>query len=105
MITATLSQRWPVLSLVQQMAHIGGEVSRGRHWREKDFALSEAAFENALELLGCTIADPRWRGRLRELTRLRELLRDSLKNGSREYACSFEELDQYFLDFARAARQ
>lgn len=86
------------------MAHIGGEVSRGRHWREKDFALSEMAFENALELLGCTIADPRWRGRLREIARLREVLCD-VWSGSRAYACSLEELDQYFLDFARAARQ
>ncbi len=85
------------------MAHTGGELGRARHWREKDAALSKRAFENALELLGYTIEDPRWRVRVRELACVREALVDA-QAGSRAYACSLEELDQYFLDFARAAR-
>jgi acyl-CoA hydrolase len=61
------------------------------------------AFERALELLDLTLADPRWRGRLREIARVRELLCDAAAGGH-EYSTTLEDLDRYFLAFAVAAR-
>jgi acyl-CoA hydrolase len=63
-----------------------------------------AAFERALELLDLTLADPRWRGRLRELARAREVLCDAA-DGGREYGATLADLDRYFLDFALLARR
>jgi hypothetical protein len=61
------------------------------------------AFERALELLDLTLADPRWRDRLREIARARELLCDAATGGA-EYGTTLEDLDRYFLAFALAAR-
>jgi hypothetical protein len=54
-------------------------------------------------LLDLTIADPRWRGRLKELLRAREALGDAVLGGE-EYGTELEGLDRYFLHFAAAAR-
>ena len=40
------------------------------------YEASKQAFERALELLSLTILDPKHKGRLRELTRVREALID-----------------------------
>lgn len=96
--------RWFRLSLAEQLAHVGSEVSRARRWQNQDPKLFEGAFGRALELLGLTIADPRWRGRLKELARLREVLGDAYLGGA-AYRSSFEALDRYFLPFAVAARK
>jgi len=61
------------------------------------------AFERALELLDLTLADSRWRGRLREIARARELLCDAATGGT-EYGTMLEGMDRYFLAFAVAAR-
>lgn len=58
----------------------------------------------ALELLDLTIRDPRWRHRLKELTRAREFLCDAWLGG-KEYHSDLEGLNRYFLDFALAARR
>ncbi len=69
--------RWRTLSLVEQLANVGSEVERALSWAAKgDRDHRDMALERALELLDLTIADPRHRGRLRELTRLREALLD-----------------------------
>ncbi|MHB8893754.1 MAG: hypothetical protein ACYC99_01070 [Candidatus Geothermincolia bacterium] len=68
--------RWFELPLVEQMANIGSEIERTISWRDRNAKNSEAAFDRGLELLDLTIADPRHRRRLRELTRLREALAD-----------------------------
>jgi hypothetical protein len=49
------------------------------------------------------LADPRWRHRLRDIARARELLCDAAAGGS-EYGTTLEDLDRYFLAFAVAAR-
>lgn len=68
--------RWFDLPLVEQMANIGSEVERTISWRGRNTKNSDTAFDRSLELLDLTIADPRHRRRLRELTRLREALAD-----------------------------
>jgi hypothetical protein len=95
--------RWEALSLAAQLANVGSEVGRARRWRGRDERRAMAAFDRALELLDLTLADPRWRGRLREIDRARELLCDAFDGGS-EYGTTLEAMDRYFLAFAVAAR-
>jgi hypothetical protein len=95
--------RWGQLSLAAQLANVGAEVGRMARWQGHDDRLATAAFERALELLDLTLADPRWRGRLREIARAREMLCDAAAGG-REYGASLEDLDRYFLAFATADR-
>jgi hypothetical protein len=73
-------------------------------WRARDARLMNGAFERALELLDLTLGDPRWRNRLCEIARARELLCAAALGGGREYRTSLEDLDRYFLAFAVAAR-
>lgn len=94
---------WSKLSLFEQMGNVGSEISRALNWRGRD----EKSFKNsgarALELLDLTIADPRWRTRLKELARARELVGGALFGG-KEYETSLEDLNRYFFHFAIAAR-
>jgi hypothetical protein len=95
--------RWGQLSLTEQLANVGSEVGRMLRWRGRDERLMTGAFHRALDLLDLTLADPRWRDRLREIARARELLCDAAADG-REYGTRLEDLDRYFLAFAVAAR-
>ena len=94
--------RWFEMSLIEQMANIGSEVERTIAWRGRNEKNSTAAFERGLELLDLTIADPRHRRRLRELTRLREALADYFvfDNG---YHSTDEAWRRYFHAFTYAA--
>ncbi len=94
---------WGRLSLAEQLGNVGSEVGRMRRWRDRDERLATAAFDRALELLDLTLADARWRGRLKEIARARELLCDAA-SGGREYGATLDELDRYFLEFALLAR-
>jgi hypothetical protein len=96
--------RWHELDLVEQLANVGSEVGRMLRWRERDRDRATRAFERALELLDLTLADPRWRARLREIARARELLCDAAVGGH-AYGTKLEDLDRYFLAFAAAARR
>lgn len=96
--------RWRELSLVEQLANVGAEVGRMRRHQGQSEARAAAAFERALELLDLTLADPRWRGRLKEIARARELLCDAA-SGGQAYKSTLEDLDRYFLWFAVAARR
>ncbi len=98
------SGRWQKLSLVEQLGNIGSEVSRARRWFSKDQKLYEGAVLRALELFDLTMADPRWRGRLREIARARELFCDAI-TGGKEYKSSLKDLERYFFYFAFAARR
>jgi hypothetical protein len=95
--------RWARLTLAEQLANVGSEVGRMVRWRARNAGLATGAFERALELLDLTLADPRWRERLREIARARELLCDAAAGGG-DYGTSLEALDRYFLAFAVAAR-
>jgi hypothetical protein len=95
---------WHKLSLAEQLANVGAEVGRMRRRQAVAEPAASAAFERALELLDLTLADPRWRGRRKEIARARELLCDAAFGG-RAYGTTLEGLDRYFLAFAVLARR
>jgi hypothetical protein len=94
---------WHRRSLVDQLANVGSEVGRMRRWQGQNPELCERAFVRALELLDLTLSDARWRGRRRELSRVRTFLCDAM-SGGKEFGSTLEDLDRYFLAFAVAAR-
>ena len=94
---------WQKLSFYEQMGNIGSEISRALNWRDKDEKSYDNAIARAFELLDLTIADLRWRLRLKEIVRARELLADAMFGG-KEYKTTFEDLNNYFFHFALAAR-
>jgi hypothetical protein len=94
---------WFRLSLAEQLGNVGSEVSRASRWRGKDEDLFAGAVDRALELIDLTIRDSRWRHRLKEIVRVREVLCDAVLGGS-EYGSTLEDLDRYFRQFALAAR-
>lgn len=87
------SGKWSELSLIKQLANIGSEVSRARKWQGKDEKIFRGAVERALELFDLTLEDQRWRGRLREIARTREIFCDTFFGG-KEYRNSFKDLEQ-----------
>jgi hypothetical protein len=95
--------RWQGFPLVEQLAHVGSEVERALRWKSKgDEAHSRSALERGLELLDLTIADPKHLGRLREMTRLREVLLDYFV-GENSYRSSESAWHNYFHAFTVAA--
>lgn len=95
--------RWYNLSLIEQMGNIGSEISRAVRWQNKDEKLYQNSIERALELLDLTIKDSRWRMRLKEPMRVRELLCSAMLD-NKEYKTSLKDLERYFFYFALAAR-
>lgn len=95
--------RWEKFSILWQMANIGSEVERAISWRSKDANYSHKAFERALELLDLTLADSKNRPRLKELTRLREVLADYFCDDN-QFGSSDELWHKYFYAFNYAAR-
>ena len=92
------------MSLAEQMGNIGSEVSRARIWQGKDPESFESAVARALELFDLTIRDPRWRHRLKEILRSREVFCDAAL-GDGEYKSPLANLESYFDEFAIAARK
>jgi hypothetical protein len=96
--------RWLELSLVEQLAHVGSEVERALAWQGKcNPQYRDKAFERALELLTLTIGDAKNRKRLKELTRLREVLNDYFWFDN-QYRSTPELWRKYFHAFNWAAR-
>ncbi len=96
--------RWQSLTLISQLGNAGSEVERALRWKEKGNAeYSRLAFERALELIDLTIADPKNNKRLREITRMREMLVDYFF-AENEFRSTPESWRKYFLAFAVAAR-
>ena len=96
--------QWQEFTLMEQLGNIGSEISRARNWHGTDDTLFTAAVFRALELIDLTVADPRWRYRLKEILRARECAVDAYYGG-REYGTTWEDLDRYFLPYALAARK
>lgn len=95
---------WQKLSLMEQLGNIGGEVTRATRWQGKnDQNFLNAAFRT-LELFDFTLDDSRWRARLREIARAREVFCDAAFNNGAEWHTTLSDLDEYFLQFALAAR-
>ena len=96
--------RWFEFSFAEQMANIGTDVGRAINWKnKKNQEYSQNAFYRALELLSLTIADSKNKDRLKELTRLYEVLGDYFM-GNNEYGSSDELCEKYFLFFNYLAR-
>jgi hypothetical protein len=96
--------RWFRLSLVEQLANTGSEVERALNWQQRgNNEYRTRAVERALELLDLTIADARNRRRLKELTRVREVLVDYFYADNR-FGSSPARWRAYFNAFAVAAR-
>lgn len=96
-------ERWNKFSLVEQLANVGSDVIRTIEWKKKsNNEASAQAFERALELIDLTIADPKNKGRLKEIVRSREALVDHFV-----YDNSYNTTDQqwynYFFQFNYAA--
>lgn len=86
-----------------QLANVGSEVERALNWRSKNNDdYSRMALDRALELLGLTIEDPRHISRLKELTRLREVLLDYFLGGN-EFGSTDASWRNYFYAFSYAA--
>lgn len=94
---------WQRLSLMEQLGNVGSEINRALNWRGRGEKSYENAITRAFELLDLTIADPRWRLRLKEILRTREFLADAIFGG-KEYKTTLEDLNCYFFNFALAAR-
>ena len=95
--------RWQQLSLPEQLGNIGSEISRTAKWQGKDKEIFENTVDRALELFDLTLDDPRWKGRLQEIARAREVFCDIIF-GDKKYKTSLEDLDKYFTQFAFMAR-
>lgn len=96
--------KWEQFSLAEQLANIGSEVERAIKWKNKgNPEYSRKAFERALELLDLTLADPKNKGRLKEISRTREALADHFYFDS-TYNSSDEQWHRYFHAFNYAAR-
>ncbi|MBU2603165.1 MAG: hypothetical protein KKA32_13520 [Actinobacteria bacterium] len=87
---------------MEQLGNVGSEVERALRWAAKDEpGPSRETLWRGLELLDLTIADPKHRGRLRELTRLREVLLDYFL-GENQYGSTADSWRRYFLAFGMA---
>lgn len=96
--------RWQKLRLVEQLAHVGSEVERAIRWREKgNHEYSQMAFVRALELLDLTLDVLKDGVKLKEVSRVREVLVDSFV-GDNRYKSSDLLWRHYFDPFTYAAR-
>jgi hypothetical protein len=93
---------WAKFSLIEQMANIGSEISRALHAGGNQMRYW-GAVARALDLFYLTVEDPRWKGHLREILRVRELFAAAAL-GSDEFKTSLEDLDRYFDCFVWLAR-
>ncbi len=95
--------RWFELSLIEQLANIGSDIIRTIEWKKKgDPEKSYQAFVRALELIDLTIADPKNKGRLKEVVRSREALVDHFVYDN-IYKTTDEIWYNYFYQFNYAA--
>src|SRR5260221_11574556 len=99
-----IQNRWETFSIFDQMANIGAEVGRAFVWKKKNNQdMSKHAFYRSLELIDFTINDVKNRNRLKEITRMREMLVDYLA-GDNVYKSTDETWNKYFYFFNFAAR-
>jgi hypothetical protein len=98
------AERWFGMSILEQMANIGSEVSRAISWRERNAEYSRNALYRALELIDLTVEDAKNIGRLREILRVREALVDFLLFDN-TYRSTDEQWEKYFYAFNLAANR
>jgi len=86
------------MSLSEQLANIGSEVGRAAKWQGKDEQKFKGAIARASELFDLTLEDKRWKGRLFEIGRVKELFYDGI-SGRNEYRTDLKDLENYFYPF------
>ena len=95
--------RWNKLSLIEQMANIGSEISRTINWKKRNQNDSQQAFYRALELIELTLKDPKNINRIKEVNRVKEMLIDWYLDNPL-YQSTDQDWQKYFLQFNLAAR-
>ncbi len=71
------SGSWGKMALTEQLANVGSEVERTISWKNKgNEEYSKKAFERALELLSLTKDSQKEKSKLKEVSRVYELLVD-----------------------------
>lgn len=94
--------RWFELSLIEQLANIGSEINRIIK-AKSDQKKFDSSVIRALELFDLTIQDIRWKSRLKEILRVREVFCDIIY-GDNQYQTSLKDLNRYFFNFALAVQ-
>jgi len=94
---------WNKLSLIEQMANIGSEISRTINWKKKSPPDAQKAFYRALELFEFTLNDSKNKNRLKEICRAKEMLIDWYL-GNLQYQSTDKDWQKYFFQFNLAAR-
>jgi hypothetical protein len=97
--------RWQKMSLCEQMAHIGSEVSRALSWQKKknrEYCLK--AVNRGLELIDLSLGAAHTYPRLKEIGRLREALVDYFY-GSNAFSSNEILWRNYFDHFNYAVRK
>ena len=95
------SSHWFTLTLSEQLGNVGSEYERAFNWKKKNNPeQSQKAFDRMLELLDLTLADSRWKNRLKEITRLRDEACRLL-----EPELPIPDLRKYFFQFSTFARR
>lgn len=92
-------ERWQRMTLAEQIGNIGSEISRTASAQGKDENRFNNALARALELFDLTLSDLRWRGRLWEIGRMREVFCDTILGGV-EYGDNLINIQKYFDEFA-----
>jgi hypothetical protein len=89
------SGRWFQMTLAEQLGNIGSEVYRAGKQQGRNRNLFDKAVARALELFDLTMEDKRWRGRIKEIGRARDVFCDAVLGGD-EYDSSFQNIQKYF---------
>lgn len=97
------SGRWSTLSFLDQMANIGSEVIRANNWKKKgNQEYATLAFYRALELVSYSLEDKKNKTRLKEISRMHEVLADYFA-GDNIYNTKEGQLNKEFYSFTYAA--
>lgn len=104
-IKTSFKNRWEALSLSGQLANIGSEMNRALHFQElKDEESRKNSLIRIFDLISLSLADPKWKSHLKELTRLKEVA-SAMFVKHNDYFVSVKTIRDYFLAFALAARK
>lgn len=91
--------RWFELQLIEQLANVGCDIDRAIRWKSRnDTIYANDALNRAFGLLDLTIQDPKNKKRLKEIGRIREVLKDYFM-GDNSYGYTDEVWHKYFMDY------
>ena len=91
--------KWSAKPKITQILNIAAELSRSKHWIDKnDPHEIKNCLNRAFELIDLTIADCKWSNGLKELLRFRELLADFYIRADKDFDY-FQKLFRVWLNF------